>query len=73
MAVQRISVEPTHVLQPYGVVFLHKNREMLSRLVAVLMVVLALQCVKDLFFIGTETESNSNLKMARKIISGIRK
>lgn len=40
--------------------FLHKNREMLSRLVAVLMIVLSLQCVKDLFFIAHEIESDTD-------------
>lgn len=40
--------------------FFHKNRETLSRLVAVLMIVLAIQCVKDLFFISPEDETESN-------------
>lgn len=36
---------------------------MLSRLVAVLMIVLALQCIKDLFFIVPEEDSNPNMWM----------
>ncbi len=43
--------------------FLRKNREMLSRLVAVLMIVMCIQCVKDLFFISQETTSDSALWM----------
>lgn len=44
--------------------FLNKNREMLSRLVAVLMIVLTLQCIKDLFFIVPEEDNNPNMWMA---------
>lgn len=40
--------------------FLHKNHELLSRLVGVLMIVLALQCIKDLFFITPEEDTDSN-------------
>lgn len=36
---------------------------MLSRLVAVLMIVLALQCIKDLFFIVPEEDNNPNMWM----------
>lgn len=43
--------------------FFHKNREILSRLVAVLMIVLAAQCIKDMFFITPEDETNSNMWM----------
>lgn len=43
--------------------FLHKNREVLSRLVAVLMIVLALQCVKDLFFLSAVAETQKHLWM----------
>lgn len=43
--------------------FFNKNRELLSRLVAVLMMVLALQCVKDLFFITPEDEADANMWM----------
>jgi len=38
--------------------FWHKNSEMLSRLVSVLMIVLALECVKDLFFIGSGSDTD---------------
>lgn len=41
--------------------FWHKNREILSRLVAVLMIVLTLQCVKDLFFIAPENKPDSDM------------
>lgn len=43
--------------------FLHKNRELLSRLVAVLMIVLAIQCIKDLFFIVPEDDTDSYMWM----------
>lgn len=43
--------------------FWQKNHDLLSRLVAVLMLVLALQCIKDLFFIIPEVDSDSNLWM----------
>lgn len=39
--------------------FWRKNHELLSRLVAGLMVVLTLQCVKDLFFIMPEVDTDS--------------
>lgn len=39
--------------------FMHKNKEILSRLVAALMILLGLQCLKDLFFIAPETESGN--------------
>lgn len=43
--------------------FLRKSREMLSRLVAVLMIVLAIQCLKDLFFIVPYEETESRIWM----------
>lgn len=43
--------------------FLHKNRDLLSRLVAVLMIVMCVQCVKDLFFITPETETDAGVCM----------
>lgn len=39
--------------------FLRKNRELLSRLVALLMFVVGAQCVKDLFFIDAEQAGDS--------------
>lgn len=38
--------------------FIRKNRELLSRLVAALMLVVGLQCIKDLFFITSESISD---------------
>lgn len=43
--------------------FWRKNRELLSRLFAVLMMVLAVQCIKDLFFISPEYGTDSNTWM----------
>lgn len=43
--------------------FLNKNRELLSRLVGVLMIVLSLQCIKDLFFIVPEEDNNPTMWM----------
>lgn len=43
--------------------FIKKNREILSRLVGVLMIVLALQCIKDLFFIVPEEDNNPTMWM----------
>lgn len=43
--------------------FWRKNRELLSRLVSVLMIVLTLQCIKDLFFIVPAEETDSSLWM----------
>ncbi len=43
--------------------FLHKNSEKLSRLVVVLMIVLDIQCVKDLFFITPEVDLDSRTWM----------
>lgn len=43
--------------------FLNKNREVLSRLVAVLMIVQALQCIKDLFFIVPAEDDNPTMWM----------
>lgn len=44
-------------------IFLRKNHEILSRLVAILMIVLAVQCVKDLFFIAPEDNAEPNMWM----------
>ena len=43
--------------------FLRKNRELLSRLVAALMLVVGLQCIKDLFFITSESISDKYIWM----------
>lgn len=43
--------------------FLHKNRETLSRLVAALMILLVVQCVKDLFFISPGYSADEYLWM----------
>lgn len=43
--------------------FWQKNRELLSRLVAVLMIVLGIQCVKDLFFINPNPNPSSDMWM----------
>jgi len=41
--------------------FMRKGNDMLSRLIAILMAVLCLQCLKDLLFLLPETESNDYL------------
>lgn len=38
--------------------FVNKNRELLSRIVAILMIVLLAQCFKDLYFIATEINAD---------------
>lgn len=43
--------------------FLHKNRELLSRLVAALMIVVCCQCVKDLFFMQGGSDESDYLWM----------
>lgn len=43
--------------------FLKKNREMLSHLVAALMIIVALQCIKDLFFLTSDTDTYNDLWM----------
>ena len=43
--------------------FMRKNRELLSRLVAALMFVVGLQCIKDLFFIASESTSEKYIWM----------
>lgn len=49
-------------------IFWRKNREMLSRLVAVLMAVLAAQCVKDLFFITPQDQTDENMWMIMTVV-----
>lgn len=51
--------------------FLQKNNELLSRLVAVLMIVLAAQSVKDLFFITPEPGTESRIWMLMTAIDMI--
>lgn len=43
--------------------FLRKSDELLSRLVAALMLLLGVQCVKDLFFLTPDTESSGHMWM----------